>query len=115
MLESKVFVVQENPGLDYTDAERFGDIQFITNLEYSGVSGSLNNADILADIDRAISKFDPSKDYLLMTGNPITIGYAFHKTMVKAAEAAGGDYGSRPAINLLRWDGFSRSYHAVRF
>lgn len=111
MSESKVFVVQENPGLDYSDAERFGDIVFITNQEYSSVTGSLNNQDILRDIERAMAKFDPRQDYLLMTGNPITIGYAFHRAMLRGQETEGDDAN----IQLLRWDGFTRTYKAVLF
>jgi len=112
MQASKVFVVQENPGLDYTDAERFGDIRFITNQEFSSVSGSLNNKDILADIVYALASFNPKVDYLLMTGNPITIGYAFHRAMLRAISVAGD---ASPALYLLRWDGFSRTYKAVQF
>lgn len=112
MSESKVYVVQENPGLDYSDAERFGDIEFITNREFSSVTGSLNNRDILVDIERSMGRFDPKRDYLLMTGNPITIGYAFHRAMLRADHAYSGD---RQPINLLRWDGFTRTYKAILF
>lgn len=106
----KVVVVQENPHLDYSDAERYGDVEFITNLEYSDMANSLNNEHVLSDVRNKMAKFNPNEDYLLMTGNPITMGYAFHLAM-EIAEAGA----ARQQIKLLRWDGITRTYRAVNF
>lgn len=105
-----VFVVQENPHLDYSDAERFGEVEFITNIEFSPIKGSLNNERVLTDIRHAMAKFDPHRDYLLMTGNPISIGYAFHLAIRHSYLGT-----TRVPLNLLRWDGITRRYQHVTF
>lgn len=101
---AKVFVVQENNKIDYSDAERFGDLVFLTVDEWKGVKNSLRDKNILEQVRTKISAFDPATDYLLLTGNPIIIGYAFHEVMARSDTAS-----------CLQWDRFTNSYRAVVF
>lgn len=108
MTEPKVYVVQENPSLDYKDAERFGEVYFVTDREYSNVQGSLSNQQLITDVSRAVDAMNPATDYLLLTGNPITIGAAFSMAWNKA-KTQGNE------LTLLRWDGISRTYVTVQY
>jgi hypothetical protein len=75
---NKVWVVQENNYIDYSDAERFGEVNFITRDEIKPIRGSLINESIMTRIDSTLEQFGED-DYLVLTGNPAVIGYAFHK------------------------------------
>lgn len=101
---SKVFVVQENARLDYAPAEAYGDVVFMTADEFSPVSSSIKNRDIKADIERHMSNFDPATDHLVLTGNPVVMGYAFHLAMLKANR-----------VMCLQWDRFRAEYRQVIF
>lgn len=107
---NKVFVVQENPHLDYTDAERFGEVEFVTNVEYSSMQNSLNNINVIRDVQRAMSRFDPRRDYILLTGNPVTIGYTFHLALMATARET-----NNASVRCLRWDGITRQYQSIDF
>lgn len=100
----KVFVVQENNRVDYCDAERFGEVRFMTAEEFKPMSSSLRNANILEDVRLHMGQFNPETDYLVLTGNPIVIGYAFHLALLKS-----------PAVKCLQWDRFNGSYREVTF
>lgn len=89
---SKVYVVQENNHIDYSDAERFGDLVFLTASELKAVPGSLMNDKILDSIDSGLKGFS-SGDYLVLTGNPAAIGYAFHRVASQS-----------DVVNTLSWD-----------
>lgn len=101
---STIYVVQENNKFNYADAERFGDIQFLTNREYSPLKNSLINRDILDEINTGMKDFDPDIDYLLLSGNPVMIGYVFHLALT------GKGY-----VRLLQWDGIQGQYREVHF
>ena len=101
---NRVYVVQENPKLNYMDAERFGDVRFITRLEYSPLKNSLVNQDVIKTIRSALGNFDPDNDYLLLTGGPVLLGYAFHLAISK-----------KGYINVLQWDGIKQAYLPIQF
>jgi hypothetical protein len=103
-MTGKVYVVQENNRIDYSDAERFGEILFLTADEIKPISGSLRNQTILASIRRQMEDFDPTKDRLILTGNPMVIGYAFHLALSKSQ-----------SIVVLQWDRFSGQYREFLF
>ena len=98
-----VWVTQESNHVDYFDAERYGDLEFVTADEIKPMPSSIKNSRIFAEIDAALSKFKPD-DYLVLTGNPATIGYCFHK----AAEATGGQ-----PLNVLLWDRIRSAYRLI--
>lgn len=82
-MSAKVYVVQENPNLNYTPAERYGEVHFVTASEFSPSKNSIRNVQIISDIDAVVEKFDADSDFLLMSGNPITMGYMLHAVLAK--------------------------------
>lgn len=100
-MTNKVYVVQENNYVDYSDAERFGELVFLTNSELKPVSGSLINEQITDLIDKKLERFTES-DYLVLTGNPAAIGYAFHRAALAA-----------PTVNVLLWDKMYGRYKSL--
>lgn len=104
MMDSRVFVVQENNRLDYGPAEDFGQVMFITAEEYHPFKNSLRNAAILDRVDLAMNSFNPDTDYLILTGNPILIGYVFHKALERTQ-----------TVRCLQWDRMTGGYRAVVF
>jgi len=107
-MTNKVIVAQENRHLDYTDAERFGEVVFATNIEFSPMPKSLNNKTMLQDLQLGFKDFDPENDYLLMSGNPITMGYAFFLAYWACLEKG------KP-LNILKWDNAAGRYQPVIF
>lgn len=101
---NKVYVVQENPRLDYTDAERYGDVVFMTAREFSPMKNSISNKTVLGDIDRHMKNFNPAEDFLLLTGGPILLGYAFSLALAKTG-----------SIHVLQWDNYKHGYTPIRF
>lgn len=100
----RVFVVQENPNLNYAPAEKFGDVYFMTSTEFSPMKNSPRNANILEHVELAMGAYDSETDYLLLSGNPIVMGYVFHLAMVKAKE-----------VRVLWWSRDDRKYNEVLF
>ena len=74
-----VFITQKNETFDYSCAEKFGTIKYITCEEYSPNPNSKANTDLEKDIIENIKEFDPKKDFLLLSGSPITIGLIMHR------------------------------------
>lgn len=103
-MSGKVYVVQENNRIDYSDAERFGEVIFLTAEEIKPVAGSLRNIQILSSIQKQMEAFNPSIDRMVMTGNPLVMGYAFHLAMMKS-----------PRIVCLQWDRFEGRYREFLF
>ncbi len=101
-----VFIVQEQHRLNYGDAERFGHVEFITRFEYSPIGTSIRNSDIVVDARKAIERFNPDKDYLLLTGNLITVGYVFALALAKSPSKS---------LRLLQWDREQGKYKPVVF
>lgn len=103
-MEPKVYVIKENSRLNYLDAERFGDVVFITDKDYTPMKNSLCNREIIDSIDDYMGRFDPDRDFLLLTGGPVLIGYAFHLGISK-----------KGYLSLLQWDNIRREYIPVQF
>jgi len=101
---SKVYVTQENRRISFFDAERFGDIIFMSDKDFSPIKSSLMNVKIVQDIKKWMQDFDPDQDFLLLSGDPVLIGYAFHLAIWK-----------KGYIRILKWDQISKSYHEAHF
>lgn len=101
----KVYVVQENPNIDYSDAERFGDVIFMTMSELQPMRNSRRNAMILGDIESHVMAFNPEEDYVLLSGNLIAIGYAFSLLMAK----------SKGVLRCLQYSRIDRKYKEFEF
>lgn len=99
----KVWVIQESRTANYSDAERYGEIQFITSDEFKPVAGSKINDQIIADIKAAAYQAEP-QDFLILTGNPMIIGFAFAQFRARV-----------DMLNLLHWDRMQSKYHHYTF
>lgn len=82
-MTSKVFITQET-ALDFSHANKFGDVEFITATEFSPQPASIMNQHVMKDVNRAAEKFNPDTDYLLVCGDPIIIGIAMNAFLQKA-------------------------------
>lgn len=70
-----IYCVQEMQNYDYSDAERFGEMIFLTHKEYNmSAKNSEMNKEILQNAVSRLANFNPDKDYLLLTGAIITQG-----------------------------------------
>ena len=70
-------MVQHVQGRDLSPAKGFGEINVI--LSHNDIERGY--AHVLEKLDRELSKFDSTTDYLLLIGNPIAIGLAIHVTL----------------------------------
>lgn len=102
---SKVFVTQENSRLNYTDAERFGEVVFITTSEYSPNLNSKRNDIIESEIRLGLINFNSDLDYLLLSGDPVIAALAFHRAASLTVVTN--------KVQLLKWDGQNRSYNEI--
>jgi len=103
MDSSKVYVVQENAFANYSDAERYGEVVFMTADEFRPQNNSLRNAQILDQVRGMMLHFT-SNDYLILTGNPTVIGYAFHCGLQRF-----------DSLKILQWDKLGRVYKPFTF
>lgn len=84
----KVFAVQEVPHINYSDAERYGDIYFLARHE---IRGSRGNGGLNREIQKGIQStligsYNPLTDYILLCGDPIAIGVSIHTALTLAKE-----------------------------
>jgi len=103
--DSIVWVVQETPNNDYSPAEKYGELVFITSYEFRPIMGSPSSNSLLELIEQAAKKFRPAQDWLILTGNPIIMAYTFHLIFSK----------STCGIRLLQWSRKRMEYHPVLF
>lgn len=100
---NKVWVVQENPRMDYSPAEQFGQVHFMTADEFRPMATSLKNEHVIADLERGVSQLDED-DWLILTGNPIAMGYTFHLAIQKNGR-----------VKCLQWDRMRGEYRPFIF
>lgn len=105
MNTSRVFVVHENLSMNFSDAERFGEVSFVTNREWNPRRGSLSNGETFRQIRVALQTFDLERDFVILNGPPVLIGFAFHVLMDRAAICGGA-----AGIRVLSWDKRSNKY-----
>lgn len=100
MSTPRVFVVQESPGRNYVDAQRYGAIQepllpATTNL-------FMATRPVIRELRKKLRSFTDN-DYLLLVGDPNIIGLA----CAIAADLNVGRY------KTLKWDREQRRYYAA--
>lgn len=101
---SRVFVTQENANLNYSPAEQFGEIVFLTRDDVSHVPGSLINSSIVSEMKAKLATFNNQLDFLAPSGSPIVCGIAF---MLLEAQRC------KYPIRVLRWSNRDHVYHPV--
>lgn len=102
----RCFVIQENNAVDYGDAERYGDVVFMTVDEFKPTRGSMINLQIIEQIRNKLADFG-GDDFLILTGNPTIIGFAFSVALSKLKATEG--------LQILQWDRMSTSYRPFTF
>lgn len=90
-----VWVIQEGHN-DYSPAEQFGQVNFITTSDYRAITCRQNDA-VIADIKKFRSRYIMGFDYVVPVGNPIVIA------MVILSLGPGRH-------RFLKWDGRRASY-----
>ena len=92
-VKPKVFVTYET-NHDFSEAERYGEITFLTSDDLSNVRGSVRNEGILSNIRNKLKKFDAENDWIVVTGSPYVAAAVFLIL------------GNRKirSVNVLRWD-----------
>lgn len=103
-----VYVAQENNKVNYAPAEDYGRIVFLTSDEFSGLPQSLRNANVLQDICARFAAFDPTEDLIILTGNPVTMGYVFHLAFMRAIDVG-------VPLRYLQWDRNAGLYRVGMF
>lgn len=104
---SKVYITQETQ-LNFTQAKDYGDIVFLTAREFAPIDSSLMNKKIIREVEDRFD-FDPSEDLLLLSGNPILLGYVFALALDKCKRAG------IECIRLLQWNKRFGRYEMVHF
>ncbi len=93
---SKVYVVQET-NLDYSEAEAFGDLVFLSidrRDDFNSVANSEHNERMLSHLAHGLRNFNEDEDWFVITGSPYISAAVFWL------------FGQRRArkLRLLRWD-----------
>lgn len=87
----KVWIIQDTNN-DFSAAEEFGEVEFITRFDLSAIPASRNNSCIASDIRKFLSSYIPMVDYILPSGNPMLCATI-------AMSLPSGEH------NFLKWDG----------
>lgn len=59
--------------LDYTAAYKYGDIEFITELDFPIYGRGSAAAQWGGAVEKFLNKYDPIRDWLVLTGSPLSI------------------------------------------
>ncbi len=94
---SKVFIIQDtNHNLSH--ATQYGEFVFVNKSDYP-IWNQANTDVFLEEMAEVLSGYDPKDDYLLVIGDPISIGLAFALLSSR-----------HNVIRVLKWDGQSKKY-----
>lgn len=103
-MTAKIYVSQFKD-VSFSDAQRFGDdLIFLTDKEIRPTNPIEKNNKIAAEIRQNFSKFDPKKDYVILNGSPISIGYVFHLAMEHSE-----------TFRILKWANEQKKYDVMVF
>lgn len=95
-----VYITQEVPGRDLSDALEFGDLDILLPAKEQV---SLSAMPTIRRMQRKLAKFT-SKDYLMLSGDPVCIGIA----CCLAALANNGQF------KVLKWDRIEARYYPIQ-
>lgn len=102
-MDRKVWIIQENPNVNYRPAEEFGELEVV--LDSAAGPGYLKKGspqDWIKSLKRMAADFSPMTDRVVMTGNPIFIAYGLHLIMKKWSKCP-----------VLIWDRRNREYNCL--
>jgi len=93
----KVYITQENTNHNYTQAEQYGDIVFLTRSDFSTIKNSLSNKALIEELRSKLKNFDKD-DYVIVSGSPTVACAAFMILREKT-----------DSLNILKWS--NRDHH----
>lgn len=99
---AKVMVTQETPH-NFSKAESYGTIEFLTRDDLNNVRGSLHNEKLVTDINRKLKDFDESEDWIVIAGSPYVSALVFMLLGRKGCKH----------VNVLRWDNRDFQYQPM--
>lgn len=88
-----VFVTQE-VNHNFTKAEQFGEIDFITRDDLNNTRNSIHNENLVSEIKHKLRNFNESEDWLVIAGSPYVSALVFMILGQKGVKN----------LNILRWD-----------
>lgn len=95
----KVYVTQET-GFNFTDAENFGTVEFITRDDLNNMKGSLHNERVVRDIRRKLRDFNLDEDFIVIAGSPYVSALVFTLLGMRGVRT----------LRILRWDNRDQVY-----
>lgn len=97
-----VYVIQEQMQFDYSPAEEYGEVVFLTAMEFSNNKNSIRNVHIKEDMVKTLKNYEAGVDYLVLTGNPIMMCMGFY-------------YACKHGNNhlVLKWDNQKLGYKVI--
>ena len=96
---SIIWITQETPH-NFTSAEEFGEVVFVTNRDLHNHPNSLHNPEVLRQIQSKLTRFDPDNDFILPVGSPYISAMVF-----MMLGRAGVD-----KVRILRWSNRDKLY-----
>lgn len=103
-MTNKVWVTQERFGFNYTDAERFGEIDFVTSRDYTLPMNAPGNLTIRTALASASKKFDPDTDSILISGSPVIAGVLIGKIIAEHDPRT---------LRIVKWDNRDNEYNIM--
>lgn len=97
--ENKVYVTYESSH-DFSGAEAFGEVHFLTKDDLNNTRNSLHNEALLSDLAFKLKKFNPDEDYIVIAGSPYVAAAVFMILGFRGIKS----------VKLLRWDSRDRKY-----
>lgn len=73
MNQSKVWVVKEQGTMDFSPAEQYGQLQFITRADIPLYENSTSREIWEADVAKFVAAYNPLTDFIIPTGQPAAI------------------------------------------
>lgn len=87
----RVWVIQEGRN-DYSSAEEYGTVHFVTTSDMNKLENSAQNAAVIHDLRKFLSQYIAGTDYIIPSGNPMVVALAMMGLPTTQH-------------NLLKWDG----------
>lgn len=109
----RVFVTQENGQLNYSRAEDFGQVVFLTRDDVSPIPGSLTNSALMEELAKKLGDFDFDHDFIAPSGSPTVCGLAFMVLGRSVELEAEHGNGQPKNLRVLRWSNRDRVYQPV--
>lgn len=94
-----VYVIQGGGGKNFNPALEFGQVYVMFPDGVMDVSPSK----LLTIIEEEMEEFDPDKDHIVLTGDPMTIALVGYVILSKGFDK----------VSFLKWDNYTKKYRKV--